>query len=191
MFRAHPSWLLLLTLLLLPATASSSPILFGVLSFDSVDTSSNAIGISNLTGDPAAGGTALLPDFPVYTPVTFLSSTITVQEGSSIQVFFLGDLIPGAYTFPGLTFANTLPIAAVVLSATLSAHSLVLANGTSWTPATSDVNIQLTPATATSLVPGDSGLIFAESSLDVPEPRTTLVLCAALGILAGRWRRRC
>jgi hypothetical protein len=178
--------------LLLPSLGFSSPILLGVLSFDAVDASSSTVSISNYTGDPASGGNALLPDFPVYTPVIFLSSTVTVQEGSSLQVIFLGDLLPGSHTFPGLTFANTLAIASVVLSTTLSSSSLVQADGTTLNARTTDLTVQLNPSTGSSLVPGDSGLILADaSSFDVPEPHPILLICGAIAVLAGRYRRRC
>jgi hypothetical protein len=163
----------------------------GVLSFDSFQDGLNAVSVWNLTGDPATGGFALPPDFPIYTPLTFLASSITVFQASSSQIFFLGDLGPGFYTPPELVFSNLLNISSIALTATLDTSQLTRADGTNFSTAT-DLTVYLTPSSGSYLNPGDLSVISAvqTSAVQTPEPRSGLILCAALLLLIARCRLR-
>jgi hypothetical protein len=90
---------LLLILILLPATALCDTISVGLISYDVLIPANgntpgvNVFNISNLTGDPSVGGFALPPDFPVLDSLTFLS--LTLATGGPPQVIQLGNLGPG------------------------------------------------------------------------------------------------
>jgi hypothetical protein len=66
-------------------------------------------------GDPALGGFALPPDFPVLNFITFKNAQLTLGEASGSEVFPLGDLGPGT------TISDLITSSADVLSASFSA----------------------------------------------------------------------
>ena len=81
----------LVLLLLLPALSFCSTIYVGFISFDVLIPAGpgpgvNVFNISNFTGDPGTGGFALPPDFPVFTNLTFLNASLTVNNGVSLYV---------------------------------------------------------------------------------------------------------
>jgi hypothetical protein len=72
----------------------------GVISLDTLIPAGSAPGvnvftINNFTGDPASGGFALPPDFPVLTDAAFLNARLTVSTATSSVVINLGK--PGSW----------------------------------------------------------------------------------------------
>jgi hypothetical protein len=58
----------------------------------------NIFTIANLTGDPSSGGNDLPPDFPVFTSIIFLHSSLEWFSGRSSQTVALGNLSPDSTT---------------------------------------------------------------------------------------------
>src|SRR5581483_5317466 len=154
-----------LLLTLMPVMPAYADINLGLVTFDASDQGFNSISIDNFTGDPLAGGSALSPDFPSLTAVTFLGTSITVFQGSSTQLFFLGDLGPGIYSPSALEFPASANITSVALTTTLSVSQLSLDGGGSFTGFSEDLSVYLDPSSGSDLSPGDVALIVAAEPL--------------------------
>jgi hypothetical protein len=163
------------------SAAFATPVPIGLLSFDTLIPGSpgspgvNGFTIANLTGDPALDGFALPPDFPVSTSVLFLSSTLTLETGSTSQVFNLGDIGPGFFSSPALQFTDTILFSFAAFSAVLSPASFDLLG----TPGVFQVDsptitLDLLPSSGGELVAGiDFAVLSASGTVataPVPEP---------------------
>ena len=87
-------------LLLFPVLSFCTTVYVGFISFDVLIPAGagpgvNVFNISNFTGDPGSGGFALPPDFRVFTNLTFLHASLTVDNGVSPVLNPLGALGPG------------------------------------------------------------------------------------------------
>lgn len=171
----------------------------GLLSFSTLipanppDPGVNAFSIGNFTGDPGAAGFALPPDFNVYTPVTFLNSTLTIVIGGVSQDISLGDLAPGFHNPASLEFSSDTLFDSATFTATLSTTSLTLDDASSVTASSDQLSVTLSPTAAGTLTADiDLAVITAETidpGTGVPEPSTTLLLTAGLLTLALRRRQ--
>lgn len=171
----------------------------GVINFSTLipanppDPGVNAFSIGNFTGDPGSGGFALPPDFNVYTPVTFLNSTLTIVIGGVSQDIPLGDLAPGFHNPASLEFSSDTLFDSATFTATLSTTSLTLDDASSVTAASDELSVTLSPTAAGTLTADiDLAVITAETidpETGVPEPSTTLLLTAGLLTLALRRRQ--
>jgi hypothetical protein len=163
------------------SAAFADAVSIGLLSFDRLIPGApgspgvNGFTIANLTGDPAFDGFALTPDFPVSTRVVFLSSTLTLETGSTPQVFNLGVIAPGFFSSPALQFADTILFSSATFSATLSLVNFDLLG----TPGVFQVDsptitVDLRPSSGGELVPGtDLAVLNASGTVaaaPVPEP---------------------
>lgn len=173
--------------LLLPAFAA--PVNIGLFSFDTLipgDPSApgvNGFTILNLTGDPAAGGFALPPEFPVYTSLSLEDATLALDG----QVFGLGDIGPGGLTPPALFFPDTALFSSAIFSARLSQTGLTLFDGTIFTAASPFVSARLLPSSGPNLEPGVDFVLLSVS--EVPEPGSFLPALVGLGFILARQRR--
>lgn len=168
---------------LFSVVANADTINLGIFSFDSVQPGLVAFSITGLTGDPGQGGFALPPDFPVYSAVNFLASSITVYQGASSELIFLGDLFPGTYSSPALQFPEGAPISSAVFTATLNSGSLMLSDG-SVVQVSTDIVIALGPSVGAFLGGGDLVLLGAAAG-GVPEPGCFASSCIGLLLLGG------
>lgn len=196
--------ILVLGLLSSAAPAFADSILnLGVISFDVLipggprSPGTNVFNISNLTGDPSGGGFALPPDFPAFTALTFLGSSITFTfADTSTQLISLGDIAPGSLTPPlSLQFPDTTIFLSASFNATLSATSIALFGGGSF-GASPSITTVLGPSSGPILVAGtDLAVIAADAVSGVPEPGSGssvvlgLALVACLATLTARRRR--
>jgi hypothetical protein len=157
--------------------------------------------VSNLTGDPAAGGAALPPDFPVFDPVIFGGAGITLAlSGGSTEQFALGDIGPGSVMASSLLPDPTTPpsfftvdpasILSAVLSMELNQTSFVLADGRTFLADSPTLTATLLPPPG-GFVPGDAVVIDVSGTIQdsgpptpVPEPATLLLVLAGVG---GVW----
>ncbi len=167
----------------------------GVLSFDNLIPGPggvNAFNVTNLTGDPGAGGFALPPDFPVMTSLSFLAASLSLTlADSSVQTVPLGDIGPGPFSIPALEFPDTTEFLSAILSAVLSQTSLLLDNGST---------VDVLPALTATLVPTVGSVLVAgldlvileatPATVPIPEPRTWVLLASGvLPIWAWHWGR--
>src|SRR5882672_914927 len=96
--------------LLTSVTAHADPINIGFISFDNFIPAGggvagvNGFTINNFTGNPAAGGFALPPDFPVFTPLSLANSVMSVVIGGVISNIALGSFAPGIFQPGSLQF---------------------------------------------------------------------------------------
>jgi hypothetical protein len=166
----------------------------GVISLDTLIPAGSASGvnvftINNFTGDPASGGFALPPDFPVLTDVAFLNARLTVYTATSSMVINLGNLGPGSYTPIELQFTDSLSFTSAVFAATLNPATLLLSDGTTFIPGSLLISATLNPAAGTTLQPGIDFSLVTASDVAAPEPSTWTLL--TVGFLLYRpWKRR-
>jgi hypothetical protein len=187
--------LLLLVVLLLPTLALGDTFNIGLISYDVLipgdanTPGTNVFNISNFTGDPASGGFALPPDFPVIDALTFLNSSLTLMNGGSPLVIPLGDLGPGVLspTDP-LQFPATSLFTGAIFTATLSQTSFLLSDGSTFVAGSSTISAAVLPSSGTSLAAGIDFAVITVSN--VPEPNSALLLGAAAAILIGINRRK-
>jgi hypothetical protein len=74
----------------------------------------NEFSINNFTGDPGLGGSALPPDFPIFSSLTIQGAQLTVFEPSGNEVFPLGDLAPGTVLSDLITASTDILSAALL-----------------------------------------------------------------------------
>lgn len=148
----------------------------------------NVFSLNNFTGDPLLGGFAVPPTFQSLTPVTFLSSTLTLVAGGLPQVISLGSLGPGSFTPVPLQFADTVDFDSAVFSAVLNTTTFQLADGTTFQATSPAISVNLLPSTGPFLAADiDFGLIAVNGSpAVVPEPAPVCLLLVALPFLR-RW----
>jgi hypothetical protein len=162
----------------------------GVLSFDVLipgvpgSPGINVFDISNLTGDPSSGGFALPPDFPAFTPLTLLSSKLTLIGAGSSQTIDLGDIAPGPFGSTGpLQFPDTVLFSSAIFSATLSTSHILLSDGSAFIAPSTSINSVLLPSAGLSLLANTDFAIIAVTN--VPEPTTFSVVLSGLAAIVG------
>lgn len=165
----------------------------GIISFnESTPGASNAFTISNLSGDPLLGGTALPPDFPVHTALTFTNATLELEINGVSQILNLGDIGPGDYVDSDLEFSQATDFQRATFQALITFFSVTLADGTAMPLQSQAVTGELVAAGA-ALLPGDLSILTITSTSEVPEPATlwlvgptSLFLFSALTVLRKR-----
>lgn len=98
-----------------------------------------SIQIRNLTGDPAAGGYALPPDYPVLTALTWQQASVTYttidQSGNQLsRTVALGTIAPGTFTSRDLVFNQSTVFQSITLSAVIVPGTFVTRTGTYTSP---------------------------------------------------------
>jgi PEP-CTERM motif len=192
-----------LMLLLAPgAVAQADPIHLGFISFDGLIPPDgeipgvNGFTIANLTGDPAAGGFGLPSDFPVFSPIRFVNSVLTVVQNGSSTDYLLGDIGPGFFQLD--LFPTSAQISSATFVAQLGSLAFTLADGSIWSANSSVLTASLLPADGSFLTAGlDLALLTIEASeqtdppSSVPEPGTLLLLAGGIAAVAAcRMRKR-
>jgi len=150
----------------------------------------NTFQLYNYTGDPALGGEALLPDFPIFTPLVFTDATLSVVIGGTIQSIDLGDLSPGPLSLSTVQFSSNTLFSSATFAARLNSSTFSLSNGVSYTVANTLVQFTLLPSSGDTLIADiDFGVIELEASETainpnpIPEPSTFLVALPLLFLL--------
>jgi len=173
--------------------SQASTIDIGLISFDVLIPGTpgvNAFNISNFTGDPGTGGFALPPDFPVFTSLSFLFSTLTLVDTTGAHVIPLGDIGSGPLIPPSsVHFPDTALFSKATFSATLDQTSLTLFDGSTFAAASSAIEAVILPSSGNSFVAGTD---FAVITVSSSEPRTFTLVSAGLGALLiwALWGRR-
>lgn len=189
------------TAVALGGVCSAGQLAVGVLSFEIVvpdaPNSPGVVGLSilNLTGDPLLGGSAIPPDFRIYSELTLQNVLISVLLSSGTQDIPLPDLPPGTHTPPELQFASTVEIQSITLQALLNAVDVALDDGSPATIQSAAVLSTLGPSSGIYLQAGiDLQTVQVEAQIQttpIPEPGAVW-LCGsglvAFGLL--RWRSR-
>ena len=184
---------LFVTMLAFCGISQASTIDIGLISFDFLIPGTpgvNAFNISNFTGDPGTGGFALPPDFPVFTSLSFLFSTLTLVDTTGAHVIPLGDIGSGPLIPPSsVQFPDTDLFSKATFSATLDQTSLTLFDGSTFAAASSAIEAEILPSSGNSFVAGTD---FAVITVSSSEPRTFTLVSAGLGALLiwALWGRR-
>jgi hypothetical protein len=179
----------------MPATAHAD-LALGILSFDEFILGApgspgvNAFNIANFSGDPAMGGNALPPTFPVLTSVTFLDSSLALVSDGVITTLSLGDIGPGFFSSAALEFPDTQHFSSAVFSATLDTTTFLLADGSNVTVTSPHVITSLLPGSSDTLAAGaDFALINASTAGSAtPEP-SSLILLTTVSVIFFYIRR--
>jgi hypothetical protein len=196
-------FVLAVMMLIAPVVAAhADPINLGFISFDNLIPSDGGIPgidgftIGNLTGDPAAGGFGLPTDFPVFSPILFVNSILTVVENGLSTDYLLGNIGPGFFQPDVLQFLTSAQITSATFAAQLGPLVFTLADGTIWSANSTSVTASLLPSSGSFLTAGlDVALLTVDASQQstppssVPEPRTWLLVASGIAIVAG-WRAR-
>jgi hypothetical protein len=149
--------------------------------------------VSNLTGDPATGGFALPPDFPVATSIVFDAPSLDWIGPAGSPFDFAGAGIgPGNLDpAPAIQFPDTTMISSATFTALLSAPLFQLTDGRVFQAASASISAILSNAGG-ALVPGDFAVLSVEAdevtAVDAPEPAALTLLGA--GLIAAACRRR-
>jgi hypothetical protein len=191
--------LLLVCAVAFPPSASADMISLGLVSFDTFipgPGGTTAFSILNLTGDPAIGGFALPPDFPVVTPLTFDAPLLT-WTGASGGSFDFGSvgIAPGSLDpAPQIQFPDTTPFLSATFTATLSTGLFELADGRFFQALSPAITASLLNLDAGVLMPGDFAVLSVDatevpSATPVPEPASVTLVATGLAV-CGFLRRR-
>jgi hypothetical protein len=188
----------LLLALSFPALSFCTTVYVGLITFDVLIPAGagpgvNVFNISNFTGDPGSGGFALPPDFPVFTGLTFLSCSLTLDDGVSPFVVPLGDLGPGSLspTTP-VEFPDFSTFLSATFTASLSQTTFLLSNTSSFTANSSTITVQLLPSSGPTLQAGtDFALIgVSDQVASIPEPQTWVLTFLGLAACIAASRRK-
>ena len=189
------AWIIGIALLLLAtASLSAASLNVGYVSFDNLIPSGltpgvNAFSLANLSGDPGSGGFALPPDFPIFTPLVFKTSSLSLIMDGSAQDVPLGDLPAGFLDPPfELQFPETALITSAIFTATLDGTTALLFDGTPVTLPGQTITAALLAQAGEGLVPGASLALVAVTTQEapaVPEPGSFFLLVGPLGSLAA------
>ena len=184
-------------LLLYPTPSFCATLHVGLISFDVLIPAGagpgiNVFNISNLTGDSGSGGFALPPDFSVFTTLTFLNASLTVDDGVSPVLIALVDLAPGTFSPGSLQFPDTSLFVSAIFFASLSQTSLVLDDASTFTAGSPTITIQLLPSSGSTLGAGtDFKLISVnDNNTGIPEPATLPLAVGGISIMAVMALRR-
>lgn len=186
-----------LLLFIASSPALASEIVVGLLSFDvyipaGASPGINAFDIYNFTGStygPFAGA----PYAADALTLDDTSLTVYIQGGSSETALGPDDLAPGELLIggvPPVQFPSATQFVSATLTATLSATTFTLSDGSTFI-ASPSISVELTPSAGGVLVAGvDFAPIYAESlATATPEPGTGLLLILGLAGVAMRSRR--
>jgi hypothetical protein len=169
----------------------------GLLSFDELIAGPPGLGVNyislqNFTGDPADGGFAIDPDFPVYSAIEFRNLKLTISIGMAELDFALPNLGPGGLgPLAELQFANDIPVDWVRLSGELAPSTLQLASGKAVVLPGESFSAKLLPFNGIALVANSDLAVVSVPLTAVPEPAALLITGLALTFgLSVRSRRR-
>jgi hypothetical protein len=188
-----------LMLLLAPvAAAQADPIHLGFLSFDNVippdgDIAGlNGFTIANLTGDPADGGFGLPGDFPIFSPIQFVNSMLTVVQNGASTDYLLGDIGPGFFQSDLLQFLTSASISSATFVAQFNPLVFTLADGTTWAANSTVVTASLLPSSGSFLTPGLDVTLLTIDAIEqtdppssIPEPGTLLLVAGGIATIAA------
>jgi hypothetical protein len=180
------------------AVTQADPINLGFISFDSLippdgDTAGiNGFTIANLTGDPADGGFGLPADFPVFSPIQFVSSMLTIVQNGASTDYLLGDIGPGFFQSDLLQFLTSAQISSATLVAQLGPLAFTLADGSTWSANSTVVTAALLPSGGSFLSAGlDMAVLTIDASeqtdppSSVPEPGTLCLVTGGIAVVAA------
>src|SRR5687768_14793236 len=155
--RGYSRFALLLGLLFYSVICKADQVNLGFVSYDVLIAAEgeapgvNVFNVFNFTGDPATGGSALAPDFPVYSAPVFNGATFTLTIDGMVSVVHLGDIGPGAFSSPSLEFPSIQLFSSAVFSATLSQRNLLLADGSTFVAEPLAISATIRPFSGDSL----------------------------------------
>lgn len=164
----------------------------GDLSFNTlIPSAPGSPGINQFEVDNFTGAFALPPDFAAMSGLSFDSATLLLNlVGGSTQTVALGDLTEGSNTPLSVQFSASNGFTSAQLTATLNQTKFSLAGGSSFNAASGQINVLLTPASGTTLVPDtDFALItISGTSTAIPEPPGIWLATALVLIIVFRSR---
>lgn len=161
------------------SSAAAVSIDLGAFSFDTLNPgTAQSPGQNQFTIYNFTGTNGLAPDFPVADDLTFLNITISMG-GSPVMV---SDLAPGSEQPSALTFLDTTEFTSATFSATLSASSFLLADGSTVQLASTTVTGTILPSQGNDLMPDvDLALLSVDGTLvDAPEPSSVAFVVLGL-----------
>jgi hypothetical protein len=177
--------------LLAPAAIQAATIPLGVVSFNTlIPSAPGSPGVNDFEVDNFTGANSLPPDFPASDPVTFLGSSIELfPKIGAPTTIMLGDLAPGTYTPAALQFSADTLFNSAIFTATLGPASFGLSDGSTFSPNSLNLMVNLIPSSSASLAAGtDFVLITASDVSAAPEPNSGAYLVAICFGVA--WLRR-
>jgi hypothetical protein len=188
-------------MLALSFAAVASPINVGVLSLVTATTPNppfpGTVGfqVDNNVGDPAGGGSALPPDFPIFTNLILLNLNLTYVIGGNSQSLSLGNLMPGSYFPPaGQQFPDTTLFDSAILTGTLSSSIFTLFDSTVWQATSPDFSAVLLPSSGATLLQDVDLVVFTVDAQPLaaatPEPSAVLLAVSGLMLLLPRRSRQ-
>jgi hypothetical protein len=146
-----------------------------------------AFNIANLTFDPAAGGYALPPDFPVYSPIVFQQASLKIVTATASVMVELGDLPPGFFTAPELEFPDDSELLAAEFAATLSPATFSTSGSPAVVATSKDLRATLTARNRQMLIPGSDLVLIRTQARpmdgEVPEPVPSLLVASGVAFL--------
>ena len=120
--------------------ATAAPVLAANVSVGTISLAADpnlgfySIRVYNLTGDPAQGGYALPPDYPVLTELWLGGASLTYvtidKAGNQVaRTVELGDIRPGAFTSKDLVFDQSTRFQSITLTAMIQPGTFDTASG--------------------------------------------------------------